>query len=253
MINMSSLYEHNDYETTLETFQEQVSNGECTYTAWGVFKPIHMYITKNRCPICECLLDNTVTRMTNRGFTTVKATIDHYRPQEFYPFLKCDDKNYILMCSECNTEYKKSNFPLYPLDSTRWCEEEFVEEKPLIINPIIDNPLEVFELIFKLSSRGRKVLELRPKENTGYLYEKASETIKVFGLGDCEENRHENDNIHNCRIELLAQHYDRFYALARARKVGKDEFLRVLSEHRENVHYGFTKFIAKEQFEIIES
>jgi len=252
MISMSSLYQHNDYQTTLENFQAQVNNGDCIYVAWGLFKPIHIEITKNKCPICECVFDGSINRVTNSGTMEVKPTIDHYRPQEYYPFLKCNDKNYILMCSECNTEYKKSKFPLYPLDSVRWCEEAFVDEKPLIVNPIVDNPLEVFELIFKLSSRGKKVLELKAKENDGYLYEKAIETIKVFGLGDREENRHENDNIHNCRIELLEKHYDRFYALAKARQVGKDAFLQVLQEYPENYHYGFTKFIAKEQFEIIE-
>jgi len=249
---MSSLYEHNDYQTTLETFEEQVNHGDCTFINWKPFKSIHKDITKNKCPICECLLDGSLRRMTNRGSQEVKATLDHYRPQEYYPFLKCDDKNYILMCSECNAEYKKSKFPLFPLNSLRWSEEQFVEENPLIVNPILDNPLEIFDLVFRLSSRGKKVLELIPKESTGYLYAKALETIQVFGLGDCEENKHENSNIHNCRIELLEKHYDRFYALAKARKVGKDEFLEVLKEHPENYHYGFTKFIAKEQFEIIE-
>ena len=250
---MSSLYEHDNYQITLENFEAQVTNGECIYTAWGLFKPIHSDITKDKCPICECLLDNSVKRLSNRGnLIAVKSTIDHYRPQEYYPFLKCDHKNYILMCSECNSMYKKSKFPLYPLGSVRWTEESFIEEQPLIVNPIFDNVLELFDLVFRLSSSGKKVLELKPKKSlleTDYFYEKAVETIKVFGLGDCEENRHQNENVHNCRIELLEKYFDRFYELAKARKVGRAEFLVVLSENPENYHYGFTKFIAKNQFE----
>jgi len=193
---MSSLYAHDNYQTTLESFTEQVTNGDCLYTAWGLFKTVHTDITKGKCPICECLLDNSVQRLTSSGNTfSIKATIDHYRPQEYYPFLKCEHTNYLLMCSDCNSMYKKSEFPLYL---------------------------------------------------------KALATIKLFGLGDCEENRHENENVHNCRIELLEKYYDKFYPLAKARKIGKDEFLEVLSEHPENHHFGFTKFIAREQFKIIE-
>ena len=147
--------------------------------------------------------------------------------------------------------YKKSDFPLYPYGAIRWSEENSVEENPLIVNPIVDNVFELFDLVFKLSSSGKKVLELKPKSSlleTEYLYLKAVATIKLFGLGDCEVNRHENENVHNCRIELLEKNFDRFHELAKARKIGKDEFLVVLSENPENYDYGFTKFIAKEQF-----
>lgn len=253
MINMLKLYEHDDYANTLRTFQTQVRNGDCVYTAWGLFKSIHLDISKQKCPICEIKLDGTVTRGGNNGETTIKATIDHYRPKDtqLYPFLKCDDKNYLLMCSECNSMYKGNKFPLYPLNSTRWTEDNFVEEKPLIVNPILDNILELFELIFKFSSSGKKVLELKPKDGLNeYEQLKAEETIRLFGLGDCEENRNDNPNVHQCRIELLERHFDQFYELAKARNIGLDEFLVVLRANPENHYYGFTKFIAKEQFEI---
>ena len=250
---MSSLYKHDNYQTILGNFEEQVTNGDCIYTAWGLFKMLHIDIAKGKCPICECLLDDSVQRLTNSGNTiSVKATIDHYRPQEYYSFLKCEHTNYLLMCSECNSMYKKSDFPLYPYGSIRWSEEIFVEENPLIVNPITDNVLELFDLVFKLSTNGKKVLELKPKGSlleTEYLYLKAVATIKLFGLGDCEENKHKNENVHNYRIELLEKNFDRFHELAKARKIGKDEFLIVLSENPENYSYGFTKFIAKEQFE----
>jgi len=255
MIRMSSLYEHPNYQTTLESFQEQVEGEECSHNAWGLFKTIHTDITKNKCPICECLLDGSITRLSNRGeLNTMTATIDHYRPQNYYPFLKCEHKNYILMCSDCNNMYKSSHFPLYPTSDIRWTQNNFIEEKPLIVNPIFDNPIELFDLVFRFSSSNKKVLELKPKSSlleTDYLYLKAIETIKLFGLGDCEENRHINDNVHDCRVRLLGKYFDRFYELAKARQVGRDEFLVVLSENPDHKDYGFTKFIANGQFEIM--
>ena len=247
MIDMSKLYNHNDYENALNEFN---NSSPCQ---WNFFKDVQMEVAKNKCPICECLFDESVKRVTKRSFIEIKATIDHYRPIEFYDFLRCDDKNYILMCSECNVEYKKSNFPLYNSIPRATNKEEIENEKPLIVNPIYDNLLELFILIFRKTSSGKNVLELKPKKSSledNYLYLKAIETIKVFGLGDCEINRHQNDNIHNCRIKLLGNHFNRFYTLAKARKIGKNEFLGILREHPENYHFGFTKFIAKEQFKI---
>ena len=249
MISMSSLYEHIDYPKALEAFN--ASNCK-----WNKFKDIHMKITKNKCPICEYLFNqcDEISRLDKHGNNLCIPTIDHYRPEDYYYFLKCNHKNYILMCFECNSSYKKSKFPLYPTSDIRWTKENFIEEKPLIINPILDNPLKFFDLVFRLSSRNKKVLELKPKVSlleTDYLYLKAVETIKLFGLGGCEESRHETESIDNYRVELLGNHFDRFYALAKARQVGMDEFLVVLRENPENKEYGFTKFIAKEQFEII--
>ena len=251
---MSSLYNHEEYQSSLNAFTIEIQNGNCTHRAWKLFKDVHLAITKGKCPICECKLDGTVTRETNTGNTTfICATIDHYRPQEHYPFLKCDHKNYILMCSECNQMYKKSEFPLYPSEVARGTEENFREEQPLIVNPIIDNLLELFDLVF-ISSEGQNLLELRIKnslEPSNYLYHKANETIKLFGLGECETNRHDNQNVHNCRVRILQEHFGRFYELAKARKKGKLLFFKALKENPHLKEYGFAKFIHNEQFKIL--
>ncbi len=248
MINMSGLYEHDDYETTLAEFNS-------SHCKWSFFEDIHMDIANGRCPICECSLDGTVTRPSKNGITSITATIDHYRPQHHYDFMKCKPSNYLLMCSECNNIYKGSEFPLHSSRPTRATNiNEIENEKPLIVNPISDNLLELFILVFKRKATGEELLlELKPKETTGYLYEKALETIKLFGLGDCEINRHSNENVYNCRIRILESHFGIFYEFAKALKEGNREkaSLEIRANREIFESYGFLEFLKKNQFMII--
>lgn len=247
MIDMSALYDHPDYQHVIDTF----NNSRCK---WSLFEAIHINISQEKCPICECQLDGTVTRPSHNGITTITATVDHYRPQYHYSFLKCEPSNYLLMCSECNNIYKGSEFPLHHSTPTRAvCLADITKEKPLIVNPITDDLLALFTLVFKRSSSGKNVLELKPKESTGYLYEQAVETIKLFGLGDCEVNRHRNDNVFHCRIRLLEQHFGVFHAFAKALKKGDRKTAGLALQRNKNVFdkYGFFIFLQKNQFEYL--
>ena len=170
--------------------------------------------------MCECNLNNSLQRTSSNGTTIISATIDHYRPKDstLYPRLKCDDKNYLLMCSDCNNAYKGNQFPLHSSGNIRdrnsTTTGSITNEKPLIINPIYDDLLELFILVFRLAPSGKKVLELRPKETRGYLYEKAKETIRLFSLGNCEIDVHSSINVQNCRIELFHDHFNKFIKFA---------------------------------------
>ncbi len=219
MIDMSSLYSHKDYNKVLTTFDSQTNGVDCTYEDWKLFIDIHMSVSKNRCPICESPLDDSLTRESNAGTTTIKATIDHYRPQNFYPNLKCMHQNYLLMCSDCNNVYKANKFPLYPTGTehtkTATCMDDISHEKPLLINPINDKPIELFQLIFRrLENTNLDILELKSNTDDNYLNEKARNTIETFGLGSCRPNQ--NNNVENCRINLLTNHHDKFFNLALA-------------------------------------
>ena len=105
-------------------------------------------------------------------------------------------------------------------------------------------------MVFKSNNR---ILELKPKVSNGYLYDKALKTIEILGLGNCEEYRHENSNIHNCRISILSKHFIVFYKLARALK-DKNK-LEANLEFKQNKElfksYGFYEFIKRNQFDII--
>jgi len=246
MIDMSALYGHSDYQKALDSFNS-------SHCKWRSFQEVQMKVSKNRCPICEYIFnDSEIIRENKNGENLLVPTVDHYRPKnkKLYPFLKCDHKNYLLMCFDCNSLYKDSKFPLYNSTIRATNKDELINEKPLIVNPINDDIYELFILVFK--ERNKSILELKPKASSGYLYHKALKTIEIFGLGNCEEYRHLNDEVHNCRIELLVTHFGKFYELARIMKSSKkDEFKDEIKEKIKNSS-GFLQFIAREQFEIIE-
>ena len=256
---MSHLYVHADYPAALSAFNN--STGE---RKWSKFKSVHLEVAKHKCPICECSLkqDELLERASNNGVVTIKATMDHYRPKDesLYPFLKYEHTNYILMCSDCNQAYKGNLFPLHNSTPNRVTSvENLAAENPLIVNPISDDLLGLFHLVFRYTQSGRKVLELKADSTDAYLKEKAEETIKVFNLGDCEVNVNENSNVHTCRIGLLNDHFKKFYGFIEALKN------RALSETKdeEKIHiekaiseinkyslksYGFYEFIKKSQY-----
>jgi len=64
------------------------------------------------------------------------------------------------------------------------------------------------------------ILELKVTIEDKYLIggKVKGETIKLFGLGDCEVNRHSNSNVYRCRIEILESHFNIFYGFAKALK-----------------------------------
>jgi len=257
MIDMSKLYEHINYQDSLNHFNTQFINNDCDYIVWSIFKGVHLFVSNYKCPICECSFEANVQRLTNSGGnTTIKPTIDHYRPKNYYSFLKCDHKNYLLMCSECNNLYKGNTFPLHVSTPNRaQNKSEISNEKSLIINPITDNIYDLLELIFKRTNSGKEVLELAPLsslDNSSYEYEKAVETIKIFGLYDCDNNRHQNENVHNCRIDILQTHFGIFYNFAKALKEqNREEVALSLKEYRTTYEqYGFFEFIKKGQFKI---
>ena len=250
MIDMQKLYTYSYYQWILKRF----NNSNCR---WSKFKRIHLKVSKLKCPICECNLNGSLQRLSNNSTTTILATIDHYRPKDntLYPKLKCDDKNYLLMCSDCNNAYKGNSFPLHSSGNIRDTFSTSIAysifEKPLIVNPIYDNLLELFILVFRYTPSGKKVLELEPKEQTGYLFEKARETIKLFSLGNCEIDIHTNPNVANCRIGLLNDHFNKFYGFMEALKNG--DSINAFNEKENNKleSYGFFIFIQKGQFKYL--
>jgi hypothetical protein len=75
----------------------------------------------------------------------------------------------------------------------------------------------------------------------------------LFGLGDCEVNRHANDNIYNCRISILESHFGVFYEFAKALKTGnRQRASKQFKDHKELFQsYGFFDFLKKsENFEV---
>jgi len=245
MIDMSELYNHADYAGALANFNQM------RYSKWSIFQHVHLAVSNDKCPICECSLkpESEQIRLSNVGREVViNATIDHYRPQDLYLFLKFAHENYILMCSDCNNEYKKAKFPLLNNTVRGVCANTIMNESPLIVNPINDDLLELFQIELVLHSSGKKVLELKPKATEGYLLDKAIETIKVFGLGDCENNLHNNTSVHNCRITLLNSHFKKFELFIKALDEKNAEQAFHEFKTKQLSLYGFTKLIINKQY-----
>jgi hypothetical protein len=211
---MSALHSHQEYLPVLDDFNRRAKS----VGIWKIFKDVHMLVSKHKCPICECALNGSVQRPSNNGITVLQPTIDHFRPKDasMYPHLQYDHENYILMCSDCNNAYKGNLFPLHSTTPNRNLialkSSDIHDENPLIINPIFENPFDLFKIVLRLSTTGKKVLELIPKHSSGYLKEKAEETIRVFSLGKCDEpdHCHSSINVQTCRIDLLHHHFTKF-------------------------------------------
>jgi hypothetical protein len=243
MIDMREYCSHKDYNYLVVNFQGHFNKDKLNCDDyWFVFKDLQNKISNNKCPICEVELSD----YPNKDNT---ATLDHFRPKanNMYPHLKCEPQNYILMCSLCNSTYKKDNFPL--VDDLKRATDD---EEPLLLNPIEEDPLDFFELAFRQTQSGG-ILELKRKDTipkNSYEYKRCERMIKMFGLGYCNKYIHPSDEAKNCRVEILTKHYTIFIEFAKARKNKKTLalFLRDKNRITELKKYGFFRFIIKEQF-----
>jgi len=252
MIDMQGFFSHPEYADTVDKFNEY-KLCEVSECQWSIFKKLHKDIAHNKCPFCETTLDTTALNSS--------GTIDHFRPQamDMYPDLKCEPKNYILMCHLCNTRYKASKFPLVD-DSKRATQaktrEETEDEQPLLFNPAEENPLDFFELAFRQTEKGG-ILELTEKKNLckdSYVYQRSEAMINLFGLGYVHKNIHPNEKTKQLRVDILTAHYETFIELAQAIHDGdKKSFALIMSKKNraeELKKYGFFRFLLKKQFRI---
>jgi len=256
MIDMRGYFTHSDYPILVEKFEASFDKERLNCDDyWFVFTDLQKTIANNRCPICEVEL-NIYPNKTN------SATLDHFKPksQERYPKLKCDPKNYVLMCSLCNNTYKKDEFPLYSSNDEN-------NGKALLMNLTEEDPLYFFELIFRQTNKGG-VLELKrnsqniKKNKNLYDYQRSQKMINLFGLGNCHKNIHPNDNpdetIKECRIEILTKHYTTFIEFAKAYKEYNDSnnkkplalIMKQKNRIKELKKYGFYQFIINHQYRI---
>lgn len=252
MIDMQGIFSHPDYAETVERFEEYklCEESDCN---WSVFKALHKVVANNKCPFCETELDTSTFKSS--------GTIDHFRPQakEMYPDLKCDPKNYILMCNLCNTRYKESKFPLVD-ESKRATHaktmEETSNEKPLLFNPAEETPLGFFELAFRQTEIGN-VLELTENKTISkdsYNYQRSEAMINLFGLGYIHKNIHPDEETKKLRVDILTLHYETFIELAQAVHDKNEKSIALIMRDKNRSEglkkYGFFQFVLNKQFHI---
>lgn len=128
-----------------------------------------------------------------------ESDIEHYRPKSTitdedghpgYWWLAYEWSNYLFSCKPCNQTHKKNHFPLLP-DSLRAAgpEDDFSVERPVILNPIDDNPEDCISYDW-WSGGGIYVKALGTDEERRGL-----ETICILGLN--------NQHLMEERSELL--------------------------------------------------
>ncbi len=267
MIDMRRFFTHRAYPCVVKKFEEKFDRDKLNCKDyWFAFTDLQKKISNNRCPICEVKLTNTPNK-------TNTHTLDHFRPKakDMYLYLKCEPKNYMLMCSLCNNTYKEDKFPL--IDETKRVVnakkiEDTREEQPLLFNPTEENPLDFFTLVFIKTTDGG-VLELEPKSNLSEIqHQRSIAMIKMFSLSYCNEKscthkrkerliprgKMEPINVTKVSNKILRKNYDDFIKLAQAiqNKDKKAYALIVSNKNRKKKleKYGFFNFIMKKQFSI---
>ncbi len=123
-------------------------------------------------------------------------TVEHYRPKgskdkdekKLYWWLAYDYKNYYFCCKDCNSK-KSVSFPLQDKSPQVTIPAQSIdEEKPLLINPMYDDPSEYFKVALVQHPQAiynEKVIIILPKDNLDKdldKYNRAITTIKTFNL-----------------------------------------------------------------------
>jgi uncharacterized protein (TIGR02646 family) len=167
---------------------------------WTELKRLFKEKQGNRCCICEKELNDIYSQ-----------DIEHYRPKSHYWWLAYNPENYYLCCAECNRSYKKEKFPLYedfPLIQGQVKinfanRKKINEEQPLLLNPLIDNQIDFFQIVF-VPYQNTNIIKLIPKDNIdSELKERAMKTIEIYNL-DLHSFTTDTDY---SRFELLEKYY----------------------------------------------
>ncbi len=194
---------------------------------WTKLKSTYFEIQNGRCCICEKELNDIYSQ-----------DIEHYRPKNHYWWLAYNPQNYYLSCAECNRSYKKIKFPLFdefPLqvsqDKTSYINRKNINnEKPLLLNPVEDNPDDYFELVFIIhSSTNNGIAILQSKNGISVtLKERADKTIEIYNL-DLHSYSTDSDK---SRFNLMNKYYNDLFEIAKARVTmnKKNDFIQFLTK-----------------------
>lgn len=127
-----------------------------------------------------------------------ESDVEHFRPKskvegsprhQGYWWLAYEWENLLVACKTCNETYKKSHFPLEDETERAYKKNHSVcKERPLLINPLEENPVQFIE--YDLSSplmvravgkckRGKKTIELTGINHPEVMEERA-ERLKYY-------------------------------------------------------------------------
>ncbi|SNR60361.1 hypothetical protein SAMN04488009_2764 [Maribacter sedimenticola] len=134
------------------------------------------FMEKNNQQVCPfCAL--THLKANNHSY---REAYDHYIPKGSYPFNVLNFRNLAPMCNECNSTYKLSKSPLYPIDPLKG-----KNARTKAFYPYADDHPEIS---FKIEISNSNILNLTPDDisitihaDSGYK-EEIETWMRVFGL-----------------------------------------------------------------------
>jgi hypothetical protein len=158
------------------------------------------------------------------------------------------------MCRLCNSDYKKSDFPL-DVGSISACVpniHQLAHERPLLLHLVYDNPLEYFILVFTTYTSVGSILELKIKGNLStYKNNQAQKILYTFGLGSPTNSKSVSNRIQQSRYTILINHYNTFIDLAIAIQNQDEEIEAIINNNPNLQKYGFFEFLINEDFIIL--
>jgi len=195
----------------------QIPKSDDYENVWTELIPLFSEKQDKRCAICQ-----------QEMFTARMKSIEHYRPKNHYWWLAYNPQNYYLVCTDCNG-YKSTNFPLHDIQIDYISRENINNEKPLLLNPLKDNPNDYFQLFFvkhPLTKKGIVILQSKKGLNL-LMKAKADKTIEIYNL-DLHSEKNRSDE---SRFDLLNKYYNDLFEIAKARKSGsKAEFIYIVKQ-----------------------
>jgi uncharacterized protein (TIGR02646 family) len=157
---------------------------------WGKVKDHLCRYQSGKCAFCE------ITRRPKYEFD-----VEHFRPKAKvterpdhpgYWWLAYRWSNYLLSCKSCNSEYKKTHFPLLrENDRAMRPSDPLARERPVLIDPSIEDPAEYIG--FDWASDSSKVIPIGT-DRAG----RGARTIGIFGLMI-------RDDLHKGRYDAIEQ------------------------------------------------
>jgi uncharacterized protein (TIGR02646 family) len=131
-------------EKTHHQFDEKCYNRSCILELRAIYE--------DKCAYCERkLYEDDKKRLK-------EASVEHYRPKSYYWWLGYEWSNLMLVCTDCNSKkgnsfgylgHKLDNKNL-PTENLFCCDSaELLAEKPLMLNPEIDDPSSYFTFDLK--------------------------------------------------------------------------------------------------------
>jgi hypothetical protein len=199
----------------------EVGRYDETFSIWSEIKPVFMEIQSNKCAYCERRLAGSDVAAPENESTTgrIEQDVDHFRPKSAakswpdpshrsyvnlsYPFSTGGDgpgyhllayalANYVVACKTCNSELKKTYFPVASKRMGDTGDPELLaKEKPYLIYPLGTTDDDPRALI------GFKGVLPIPLGKTQHRRRRGQVTIDFFLL-------HKRDSLRRERAEIIS-------------------------------------------------